>query len=284
MSKVQDLSLVNGKAEMNGVRVITTKMIAEKFGKENKDVVRVIKDNLKNVDIIFTLGLHYFVVEKEVKSTGDNLSPVEITSQLFPKRSYHTEAFLLTERGFNKLVMGFRGKRADEAKEHILDVYFAKAKTRRGVPTPLQLAEQVVELYRQKELDQKLIEKQSQKIELKTDIIEGFTKNTTPYQKRQLISRIVKQSNSSLISLRYNELYKAYQETYHSDLKRLKNNYNAKQEKKKDHLNSLAYAEKFGHIDNLYMVACKIYETDILAIIQKSTKAYQETAVLCPGN
>ena len=45
--------------------------------------------------------------------------------------------------------------------------------------------------------------------------------------------------------------------------------YNAAQIKRKDECKSiLDYADKFGHIDDLYKIALKLYETDIEEIIE----------------
>lgn len=64
-------------------------------------------------------------------------------------------------------------------------------------------------------------------------------------------------------------MYERFKEVYSIDLKARCEGYNLKQEKKKDKLTTIKYAEQFGHLDNLYKVALKLYETDIREILEQ---------------
>ena len=122
-----------------------------------------------------------------------------------------------------------------------------------------------------KMIDNLKLEIDSIKIELeyKKEIIEGITNDIDVYQKQQIINRVVKHKGSNF-SERWNELYTVFKETYSVDLKARRKGYDLKQVKAKDKCRSvLEYAVKFGHLDSLYNIALKLYETDMNEIIEK---------------
>jgi len=104
----------------------------------------------------------------------------------------------------------------------------------------------------------------------KEEVITGLVDDIDAYTMRTVINRIVRRSGSP--AERYRELYRVFRETNHVDLNDRIKTYNAKQDKKCDHLNQIGYAEKFGHIGELYKTAIKLYEADeeqILAEIKR---------------
>ena len=104
-------------------------------------------------------------------------------------------------------------------------------------------------------------------IDYKNEVIKGAVMDVDVLTKRNVLNRVVRYRGANF-SERWRELYKAYKETYHMDLKARAVGYNIRQSKKKDHLTTIAYAEKFGHIDDLYKVALKLYETDVNDILE----------------
>ena len=112
------------------------------------------------------------------------------------------------------------------------------------------------------------ISKQQTLIEHKTEIITGLTDEVDVFKKKDIINRIIKNSGS-LYRERYNEIYSAFKNTYHIDLPVRSKSYNAKQTKKKDQLSVISYAEKFGHIDQMYKVCCKLYETEVNLLLKE---------------
>jgi len=200
------------------------------------------------------------------------------------KSGQSRDMWFLTEDGVYETLMLSRKPKAKEFKREIKKLLKAlRLKQVDIVPkrhrvVPKSYGEALIEagkLALENEKQREQLKQQSKKIELKSDLIKGLTKDITPYQKRVLINRTVRQAPGPLISTRYSELYKVFKETFHIDLKKKRANYNDRQEKRKDHLNPLAYAEKFGYIDDLYKVACKLFETDILAILQKENSQSQ---------
>nr|DAR63269.1 MAG TPA: KilAC domain protein [Caudoviricetes sp.] len=118
-----------------------------------------------------------------------------------------------------------------------------------------------------KELTYK-VEVIEKELEYKNEIITGITENIDLYQKRKILGRVVKHKGANYRE-RWNELYKCFRETHHIDLKARMQGYNAAQIKRKDECKSiLDYADKFGHIDDLYKIALKLYETDMEEIIE----------------
>lgn len=115
-----------------------------------------------------------------------------------------------------------------------------------------------------------LADKQRQ-LEHKTEVIKGITDDLDIYTKRNVLNKVVRYKNANFAE-RWNELYERYREIYRVDLKARCEGYNLKQAKKKDRLSVVQYAERFGHIDNLYRVAVKLYETDINEILSHLRK------------
>lgn len=102
-------------------------------------------------------------------------------------------------------------------------------------------------------------------INYKDEVITGLVEDIDAYTMRTVINRVVKRGGSP--AERYRELYKVFRETNHVDLQARADGYNKKQDKKKDHLNGIGYAEKFGHINSLYSTVVKLYETDVELIL-----------------
>ena len=99
-------------------------------------------------------------------------------------------------------------------------------------------------------------------------IIKGITDDIDVYTKRAILNRVVRYKGANFKES-WDELYRAFRETYSIDLKARCEGYNLKQIKKKDRLSIVKYAEKFGYIHDLYKVALKLYETDINEILKK---------------
>lgn len=113
-----------------------------------------------------------------------------------------------------------------------------------------------------------LIKKQQEEILHKQEVINGLTDDIDIYKKRAIINRICKRRHGNYAN-RYKELYKCFRETFHIDLEARCEGYNLKQIKKKDRLTVIAYAENYGHIDDLYSCCVKLYETEVNEILEE---------------
>lgn len=107
--------------------------------------------------------------------------------------------------------------------------------------------------------------KKQEIIEYKQEVIEGLTNSITIYEKRQLLNRVVRYKGADYRQ-RWTELYKVFKETHHIDLKTRMESYNKINKPKMKSV--LDYAENFGHIDNLYKIACKLYESDMNELLE----------------
>lgn len=116
-----------------------------------------------------------------------------------------------------------------------------------------------------------LIKTQQAEIVHKQEVINGLTDDIDIYKKRDIINRICKRSHGNYAS-RYRELYKCFLETEGIDLEARCEGYNLRQDKKKDQLTTIKYAEKYGHIDKLYSCCIKLYETEVKTIISQLNK------------
>lgn len=133
---------------------------------------------------------------------------------------------------------------------------------------PLQIDSKFLyQLAGQLEKQEKLIAEQKREIEHKTEVIKGATDDIDIYTKRNILNKVVRYKGANFAE-RWNELYDRFREVHSIDLKARCEGYNMKQKKKKDQLSVIKYAEKFGHIDNLYKIALKLYETDINEILE----------------
>ena len=134
-------------------------------------------------------------------------------------------------------------------------------------------------LMKANQIQQKMIEEAKKEIasiklelEYKKEIIEGITENIDVYKKKDILNRVVRHRGANYRE-RWSELYKVFKETYHIDLKARKEGYNAAQIRNKDKCKSVVeYAVKFGHIEKLYEIALKLYETDMEEIIRNIRK------------
>ncbi len=115
--------------------------------------------------------------------------------------------------------------------------------------------------YRRNQLEDK-----QKALDHKTEVIKGVTDDIDIYAKRNVLNKVVRYKNANF-SERWNELYDRYKEVHSVDLRARCEGYNLKQKRSKDKLSVVKYAEKFGHIDNLYKIALKLYETDINEIL-----------------
>ena len=112
------------------------------------------------------------------------------------------------------------------------------------------------------------IEKKDKKLEHKQEIIKGFTEDVSLLEKRQLLNRVVRYKGSNYRE-RWNELYRVFKETEHIDIKVRYESYLKIYKKGMTRVTSkLDYAEKFGHLDNLYKIALKLYEDDMKELLE----------------
>jgi len=108
-------------------------------------------------------------------------------------------------------------------------------------------------------------------VHYKSEVIAGLLPAMDIYQKRTVLNRVVRHKKAD-VRARWAELYKVFTASYHVDLKARCEGHNLKEPKKSKHLSVVAYAERFGYLDNLYDIAVRLYETDISEIVESLKK------------
>lgn len=117
-----------------------------------------------------------------------------------------------------------------------------------------------------------LIKKQKDEILHQKEVITGLTDDVDIYKKRSIINRICKRRQGNYAN-RYKELYKCFRESYHVDLEARCEGFNLRQNKRKDKLTTIAYAEQFGFIDDLFECCAKLYETEVKEVLNQMIEA-----------
>ena len=233
---------------------ITTIEIAEMMEVSHKSILRKIdgsKDRRGYAEIL--TENHLVLSDYFIPSTYKDSSGKE------------NKCYLVTKLGCDFLANKFSGekgvlfsakyvKRFNEMEQEIKNPY--------NLPTTYK--EALVQLLEKVEENEKWLEENKHKQE----VINGFTDDIDIYKKRVIINRICKRRYSNYAN-RYKELYKCFRETFHVDLEARCEGYNLKQLKRKDKLTTIAYAEKFGFIDDLYSCCVKLYETEVKEIIEE---------------
>lgn len=240
----------------NNKNTITTLEVAEMMQMRHQKIIEKLEGSKdgKTKGIIPILTEHDFVL-----------------SDYFTKSTYkdttgrENKCYLVTKLGCDFLANKFTGekgilftakyvKRFDEMEQEIKNPY--------NLPTTYK--EALVQLLEKVEENEKLIEENKHKQE----VINGLTDDVDIYKKRAIINRICKRRHGNYAN-RYKELYKCFRETFHIDLEARCEGYNLKQIKKKDRLTVIAYAENYGHIDDLYSCCVKLYETEVNEILEE---------------
>ena len=116
-----------------------------------------------------------------------------------------------------------------------------------------------------------IINSQKKEIDYKDEVLKGVTEDIDIYTKRNVLNKVVRYKGADF-QRRWQELYDRFKEVHSIDLPARRKGYNLKQEKKKDQLSIVKYAEKFGYLDDLYKIAVKLYATDIDAILKNLQK------------
>ena len=107
--------IVGGFGEEN--KVVTDKMVAEIHNTEAREVRRLIKDNLKR----FKESIDFIDLKKAVGITHDNLESFGYSKMQISKSE---NLFLLSERGYSKLIKIMDTDLAWEIHDKLMDEYF----------------------------------------------------------------------------------------------------------------------------------------------------------------
>ena len=239
---------------------ITTLEIAKMLDVSHRDILNKLCGTKDKNGKVKQVGIIPVLTEANFR-----LSDYFIPSTYKDTSGKENKCYLVTKLGCDLLANKFTGekgiiftakyvKRFDEMEQAIKNPF--------NLPTTYK--EALVQLLEKVEENEKLTLENNHKQE----VINGLTEDIPIYKKVDIINRICRKSSGGYAS-RYKELYKCFMENYHFDLVKRCENYNAKQEKKKDHLTVIRYAEKFGYIDDLYDCCVKLYESEVKLVIKE---------------
>lgn len=118
---------------------------------------------------------------------------------------------------------------------------------------------------KQIETQKQEIKEQKETIDHKEDVIQGLTDEITLPEMRQVLNKVLNHKTSKFQE-RWGALYREFELKYHCSLKRRMESYNKKNKPKCK--TKLDYIDKvMNQLPDLYTLACKLYESDIKAMI-----------------
>jgi hypothetical protein len=224
---------------------------------EHKDLLKIIRDEFEEEINEGKISLVNYKDEKNEERPMFELTLEQAKQVLIRESKYVRKAIL---QYINKLENKIVELQNQISKKDLLLLNIINSKGDEAMAIALKEYEEYV--------SKPLIEdnkKQKEIIEHKQEVIEGLTQNVTIYEKRQLLNRVVRYKGADYRQ-RWTELYKVFKETHHIDLKTRMESYNKINKPKMKSV--LDYAENFGHIDNLYKIACKLYESDMNELLE----------------
>lgn len=118
---------------------------------------------------------------------------------------------------------------------------------------------------KQIETQKQKIAKQKETIDHKEDVIQGLTDEITLAEMRQVLNKVLNHKTSKFQE-RWGALYNEFELKYHCSLKRRIESYNKNNKPKCK--TKLDYIDKvMNQLPDLYALACKLYESDVKAMI-----------------
>ena len=256
--------------EKDGLVLVSSRVVAQDFGKRHDHVKRDIENLIKNM-----------VDDKKEnkKSDSPKLGNEFFISSTYVSRGKNCEEYLLTRDGFSLLVMGFTGKEALQWKLQYIEAFnkmeeMIKSKYQPKldsymIDNPIDRAKRWIEeeeerqrLALELEKKQELIEKQVDELTHKEDVIVSLVEDVDLMTKRQRITQIIKFGSNGRISERWNLLYREFETKYHMNVNR-----RMKRDKEsglfKSYGSKLEYiCEVLGMTSQLFDVCVVVFEAD----------------------
>lgn len=106
-------------------------------------------------------------------------------------------------------------------------------------------------------------------VEHSQEIIDAFSKNITPSEKRAILNRLMTWHHGAVAGSRWTVLYREFEAKYHFNLDVRINNYNKNPDNKRIK-SKLEYVDRvLGMLDQLYELAVKLFHSDAEALIEE---------------
>lgn len=193
------------------------------------------------------------------------------------------KAYIINESGLYSLILSSKLEKAKRFKHWVTsEVLPCIRKTggyvvgQENMPKEVLLAHAVLE-------SQKIIEENAREIaklhnectllndqvEHSQEIIDAFSKNITPSEKRAILNRLMTWHHGAVAGSRWTVLYREFEEKYHFNLDVRIKNYNKNPDNKRIK-SKLEYVDRvLGMLDQLYELAVKLFHSDAEALIEE---------------
>jgi toxin-antitoxin system, toxin component, bro family len=252
-------------------KCILAKDIAKIHGKELKHINELINNNFdkfkNDVDIIELLGVGFN--DTYFKELGFSQQSLNSYRGML-KKGLQTGIYLLSERGYSKLLKFMDDELSYDLYEQLLDNYFRLRQEIQQISKQDKLLLKIINSNSKEELASNMTEYQLEYVKplelensRKQQLIDGMTNHIKGKSQRQMINEIIRRKGIGEIKERWDILYNYYEKEKHMNLSERVENYNSKQPKKKDNVNKIEYIENvICDMQTLYELAVKIFETD----------------------
>ena len=246
------------------------------FGENKKaisaaDIAKIHKRELKEVNKLINNNRNKF---KDFVDVIDLLSDEKfevILNNLGLKTSNGQKyAYILSERGYAKLLKFMDDELSYDLYEQLLDNYFRLRQEVKQISKQDEMLLKIINSNSKEELASNMTEYQLEYVKplelensRKQQLIDGMTNHIQGKSQRQMINEIIRRKGINEIKERWDILYNYYEKEKHMNLSERVENYNSKQPKKKDNVNKIEYIENvICDMQTLYELAVKIFETD----------------------
>ena len=241
-------------------KAISAANIAKIHKRELKEVNKLINNNRdKFKDFIDVIDL---LSDKKFEVILNNLGLKTSNGQKY--------AYILSERGYAKLLKFMDDELSYDLYEQLLDNYFRLRQEVKQISKQDEMLLKIINSNSKEELASNMTEYQLEYVKplelensRKQQLIDGMTNHIKGKSQRQMINEIIRRKGINEIKERWDILYNYYEKEKHINLSERVENYNSKQPKKKDNVNKIEYIENVIYdMQTLYELAVKIFETD----------------------
>lgn len=241
-------------------KAISAADIAKIHKRELKEVNKLINNNRdKFKDFIDVIDL---LSDKKFEVILNNLGLKTSNGQKY--------AYILSERGYAKLLKFMDDELSYDLYEQLLDNYFRLRQEVKQISKQDEMLLKIINSKSKEELASNMTEYQLEYVKplelensRKQQLIDGMTNHIKGKSQRQMINEIIRRKGINEIKERWDILYNYYEKEKHINLSERVENYNSKQPKKKDNVNKIEYIENIiCDMQTLYELAVKIFETD----------------------
>jgi len=262
-------------------KCILAKDIAKIHGKELKHINELINNNFdkfkNNIDIIELLGVGFN--DTYFKELGFSQQSLNSYRGLL-KKGLQTGIYLLSERGYSKLLKFMDDELSYDLYEQLLDNYFRLRQEIQQISKQDKMLLKIINSNSKEELASNMTEYQLEYVKpleiensRKQQLIDGMTNHIKGKSQRQMINEIIRRKGINQIKERWDILYNYYEKEKHINLSERVENYNSRQPKKKDIVNKIEYIENIiCDMQTLYELAVKIFETDFASNLIEQAK------------